>query len=229
MSLPTDDRANAPWMRVLRALGIFLALICVALLIGMLSFSAAWGAERKAKVKPIEYTGREWVISHKDVRWHDADTPIIYPDTSKAETFRFYGADAPELDQTCWLSNGQPYQCGQVALDILLTRIEGHTLTCREVKTPKEDLYDRPLVLCFVDDEPDTSLSYMLVEAGWAVPFKSKAYALPAAKAMQGNFGMHEGSFAYPEDFRRWKKQQTMCQGYDPAFIPGRPQHAVSP
>jgi len=127
----------------------------------------------------------------------DGDTISI-----NGEKIRFFGIDAPEIDQEC-KKKGKIIKCGLLAKKILEDKIANHELLC--VKKGK-DRYKRTIAECFVND---ISLSKFLVLNGYAFAYKkySKKHVYHEKRAKILKKGLWSMNFEFPWKFRKNKKK----------------------
>ena len=90
---------------------------------------------------------------------------------------RLEGIDAPELNQSCTDSRGQPWSCGRTAAQELRSHIAGRELRC---EPSGRDRYDRMLAICVLPDGSDVNA--WLVRQGWALA-SGRATRLPIGAA----------------------------------------------
>jgi endonuclease YncB( thermonuclease family) len=112
-------------------------------------------------------------------------------------SFRLFGIDAPELNQTC--SRGrQHWPCGSEAHKQLQALIAGKQVRCTPVD---KDQHGRLVARCITRD---TDLNRAMVERGYAVAFRrySSDYVEAEAKAKAAGLGLWGGTFKIPEEHR---------------------------
>ena len=80
------------------------------------------------------------------------------------ENVRLWGIDAPEMDQQC-SRDGETFQCGAFAKDMLAALIGSDIPDCEKVDT---DRYKRTIARCTVGGR---DLGSLMVQSGWAVDF----------------------------------------------------------
>jgi endonuclease YncB( thermonuclease family) len=120
------------------------------------------------------------------------------------KVYRLDGIDAPELDQTCLDSAGELYTCGRAAAEALTRFIAGRTVFCTDLRADKQAA--RRVGQCFVDG---VDLNHWLVEKGWALSFEPEAkgrFKTDEEEAKAGRFGLWNGCFVAPQNFRRWTR-----------------------
>ena len=112
---------------------------------------------------------------------------------------RLEGIDAPELNQSCKDSRGQPWSCGRTAAQELRSHIAGRELRC---EPSGRDRFDRMLAICVLPDRSDVNA--WLVRQGWALAsgraadYRSEQHAAQAAKR-----GIWAGTFVPPWEWRK--------------------------
>ena len=111
---------------------------------------------------------------------------------------RFSGIDAPEINQTCFASEGK-VACGKISRDILITKVTNNKISCTD---EGKDFYGRVLGECFVNGE---SLSRYLVREGFAFAYRkySDKFILDEEYAKSNRLGMWSMKFQYPWDYRK--------------------------
>lgn len=127
------------------------------------------------------------------VQVYDGDTLTI-----DGTGWRLWGADAPELHQTC---RGRHVLCGLEARDHLRALIAGRNVTCE----PRSRSFDRVVGLCRADG---LDLSAAQVASGHALDYPRYSrgeYADEEAAARAAVRGIWAGSFMRPE---QWRKRQ---------------------
>ena len=112
---------------------------------------------------------------------------------------RLHGIDAPEAQQSCQDSAGQPYRCGERATEALVRKIGQAAVACeaRDV-----DRFGRVVAVCRLDGE---DLSAWLVSQGWAIAYRrfSTDYVGFEEVARAERRGIWSGTFMKPERWRR--------------------------
>ena len=126
---------------------------------------------------------------------------IIDGDTIKIlkKSIRLYGIDTPEKKQKC-IKNLQEYNCGKVATNALIQKIDGRQVVCKVQN--KLDRYKRYIGICFVEK---INLNKWLVRNGYAVAYRkySKNYIDDEEYAKKKKLGMWSGTFIQPEKWRK--------------------------
>jgi endonuclease YncB( thermonuclease family) len=121
-----------------------------------------------------------------------------------SENLRLIDIDAPEMDQTCDLTNGAIFACGAWVADTVRAAFDGRTATCR---AQRRDRYDRPLVTCIIDGE---DLGARLVREGLARTYRdAPAYAEEQKAAILAARGLWAMSMQDPAEHRRARAQAT--------------------
>lgn len=137
---------------------------------------------------PVAVKATEWrVIDGDTIRHND-------------NVIRFWGIDAPEINQRCLKKDGSEYKCGYKSKQALELLIKDKPLVCKYIN---KDRYDRDIAKCFVNG---SDIGSLMVSLGWAVDYKrySKGYYQPDQfQAQQDKRGIWEGEFIEPEDFRK--------------------------
>jgi endonuclease YncB( thermonuclease family) len=135
-------------------------------------------------------------VKPQTIKIVDADTIHL-----NGEKIRFTGIDTPELKQTC-LKEGAKDHCGVTAKQILIDKIGNNNVECI---SEGKDQYKRTLAECFVNNE---SLSSYLVRSGYAFAYRrySKKFVTDEDYARINKLGMWSMEFAYPWDYRKFKK-----------------------
>ena len=110
---------------------------------------------------------------------------------------RFSGIDAPEINQTCFASEGK-VACGKISRDLLIEKVTNNKISCTD---EGKDFYGRVLGECFVNGE---SLSAYLVREGFAFAYRkySNKYIEDEEYAKFNKLGMWSMEFQYPWDYR---------------------------
>ena len=132
-----------------------------------------------------------------EVKVIDGDTISI-----NGEKIRFFGIDAPEIDQEC-IKKGKIIKCGLLSKKALEDKIGNNTPLCTKKGT---DRYKRIIAECFVNN---VSLSKFLVANGYAFAYKkySKKYVYHEKRAKILKKGLWSMVFEYPWKFRKKKKK----------------------
>ena len=132
-----------------------------------------------------------------ELRIIDGDTIVL-----NEEKIRFFGIDAPEIDQEC-IKKGKIIKCGLLSKKALEDKIGNNTPLCTKKGTDK---YKRTLAECFVNN---VSLSKFLVANGYAFAYKkySKQYIYHEKRAKILKLGLWGMTFEFPWKFRKNKKK----------------------
>ena len=111
---------------------------------------------------------------------------------------RFSGIDAPEINQTCFASEGK-VACGKISRDLLIKKVTNNKISCTD---EGKDFYERVLGECFVNGE---SLSSYLVREGFAFAYRkySNKFIEDEEYAKFNKLGMWSMEFQYPWDYRK--------------------------
>ena len=138
-------------------------------------------------------------VSSAKVAWHviDGDT-IRHGET----VIRFWGIDAPEINQRCLNEAGIEYKCGQDSKTALEVLIQDKPLVCEYIH---KDRYDRNIARCEVEG---LDIGGLMVSLGWAVDYErySKGrYKIEQYQAQKQSLGMWKGKFETPSTYRRNK------------------------
>ena len=112
---------------------------------------------------------------------------------------RLEGIDAPELNQSCKDSRGQPWSCGRTAAQELRSHIGGRELRC---EPSGRDRFDRMLAICVLPDHSDVNA--WLVRQGWALASgRSADYRTEQHEAQAAKRGIWAGTFVPPWEWRQ--------------------------
>lgn len=112
-------------------------------------------------------------------------------------SFRLFGIDAPELQQTC--KRGQEtWACGEEAKRQLQALVAGRRVSCRGLG---QDDFGRTVAICSV---PGSELNKTMVASGWAMAFRkySDSYVGDEDRAKAGGLGIWGSDFVLPEVYR---------------------------
>jgi endonuclease YncB( thermonuclease family) len=126
-------------------------------------------------------------------------------------SFRLFGIDAPELDQSC-LRAGKSWQCGVEAHQQLQTLVSGKQVRCIPVD---QDQHGRLVARCITRD---TDLNRAMVERGYAVAFRkySPDYVAAEAMAKAAGLGLWSGTFKLPEEHRATARSRPTSSKSNP-------------
>ncbi len=134
---------------------------------------------------------------------------VIDGDTIKIgkKKIRFYGIDAPEINQRCkkiwlsisFLSFNKSYFCGEVSKDKLKDIIGNKLISC---KWTNKDRYKRFIAECFKDSK---NLNSWMVRNGYAVAYRkySKKFILDEELARSDKLGLWSSDFEMPWIWRK--------------------------
>ena len=111
---------------------------------------------------------------------------------------RLHGIDTPERDQDCRTEHGFPFACGDVATEVLRSRLAGQTVTCHHIEY---DRYDRSVARCYVGD---ADIGQELVAAGYAIAYRrfSTEYVADEEAARAAGAGFWSANMQLPEVHR---------------------------
>lgn len=153
--------------------------------------------------------GGEW---HGRARVIDGDTLEI-----THQRVRLKGIDAPERGQMC-RRNGLEYDCGSEAIGAIIDVMRSREVFC---SGSQRDRHHLPLVDCHIEVElakgpiampgpplgprrtAKINLNAEMVKIGWAVSYGSRDYIEQETYARRRRFGMWEGEFERPADWRK--------------------------
>ena len=112
-------------------------------------------------------------------------------------SFRLFGIDAPELDQSC-SKDGKPWSCGAEAHRQLQALVARQEVRCIAVD---KDQHGRLVARCITRD---ADLNRAMVERGYAVAFRkySSDYVPAEEQAKAAGLGLWGGTFKLPEEHR---------------------------
>ena len=118
------------------------------------------------------------------------------------QRFNLYGADAPELGQTCQWPN-KTIPCGDVARTALMDLVAGVEVTC---KPQWKDPDGGWLAYCFADG---FDLGENMVHTGWALVARQYCshHSATEERAKAAKRGLWKGQFTTPRDWRAARKQ----------------------
>ena len=116
--------------------------------------------------------------------------------------FNLYGADAPELDQTCQWPN-KTIPCGDVARTALMDLVAGVEVTCEPHSKDPDGGW---LAYCSADG---FDLGQNMVHTGWALVARhySSRHSSTEERAKAAKRGLWKGQFTAPRDWRAARKQ----------------------
>ena len=113
------------------------------------------------------------------------------------QRIRLDGIDAPEFSQICYTEDVQQYPCGEKAFAYLQNMVENTPTECKCL--PEKDAYNRLVCECFADGK---SLNRAMVNAGWAMTYRSSQYENEEIAAKRQRRGIWQGKFMRPALFR---------------------------
>jgi endonuclease YncB( thermonuclease family) len=109
----------------------------------------------------------------------DGDTLYV-----QGEKIRLFGVDAPEKAQLCTDAKGGNYECGQVSLKELNSKLEGHPVVC---SVRNKDMYGRNVASCEVQLAGGREdVGAWLVSNGYAVAYRCAAGSAPQQQGLRG-------------------------------------------
>lgn len=118
---------------------------------------------------------------------------------------RLYGIDAPDNDQICSNANGMSYNCGQDAVSWVRNWIDNNVIDCYilQVNPNGEDV-----AVCFWGEY---DIAAGLVGAGWGIANTNETtiYTPYERKAQNSNYGLWNGTFYSPQDWRNIKSEKN--------------------
>lgn len=111
---------------------------------------------------------------------------------------RVHGIDAPEVDQTCVGTNGNPWMCGAFVQAEVYDLYHGKLADCEELD---RDRYGRSVAKCYVDGQ---DIGENIVLNGWAEAYRqySLDYDLAEKSAQIRAAGVWAGSMQSPSSYR---------------------------
>lgn len=159
---------------------------CIAGLIGFIIGSAATlgivAVGFGGYVKPRAFSG---IVSAESVQDGDSFRLGEY-------SLRLYGADAPEMGQTCLGPTDEsltaaPFDCGAVARDQLVALLSTNPILCTQMLSRSgrpRDSFGRALVRCTVQTQSGelADIAEMLIRGGYAVQYEGKDFGYRAAE-----------------------------------------------
>lgn len=137
-------------------------------------------------------------------------------------TYRLYGIDAPDLDQTCINRRGQTYPCGVIARTAMLDLVAGVKVACTPVAGAQ------PAIKALTRDKPVPArcraggfdIGGNMVHTGWALadPKTGPArYQRIEARSRKSKYGLWRGTFMTPW---QWRRKSAVKRGKN---APARP------
>lgn len=136
-------------------------------------------------------------------------------------SFRLFGIDAPERDQTCF-RNGSEWPCGIDSSLHLARLVAGKSVRCLPLG---KDAYGRTLARCDVIGQ---ELNQAMVESGYATAFRkySNDYVAAEDRARSRKLGLFAGSFEPPEAYRARRKHRGSAPARSDPRPAARPAHS---
>ena len=118
---------------------------------------------------------------------------------------RLFGVDAPDIDQICSDNLEASYNCGEEAASWVRNWIDNNVIDCYLLKISPNG---QDLATCVWGDY---DIGAALVGAGWGLANRndSDIYVPYQVKAQSEKFGLWQGTFYLPEDWRKMKKNQN--------------------
>jgi len=117
---------------------------------------------------------------------------------------RLLGIDAPEMKQSCFDAQDQPYKCGEKSREFLVNLADKKEVNCFY---NGKDVYERYLAYCFVGK---LSISNEILKNGHGVIYSFKQALDEEVEleksAKNKKLGIWQGAFQLPKDYR--KKQR---------------------
>lgn len=142
-----------------------------------------------------------------------ATGPAVVIDASHLEIagrrFKFYGIEAPDLDETCLDAQGKEYACGLEARKALGELVKDAPANC----LPRgPDQNNETLGTCSVGK---VDLAQALIDAGWAVSDRTRSlyYENSEEKARIAKRGLWQGQFVPPADWRAGERVPQSRKG----------------
>jgi endonuclease YncB( thermonuclease family) len=147
------------------------------------------------------------LLAAMPARGEDANTISL-----DGKIYRLDGIDAPVIDQSCINEEGELYSCGRRARGELEKFIADGPIVCTDLRA--DAIYPkRRIGQCSVNG---IDLQHWLVLQGWALNFEPQAkgrFKTDEGDARAGRFGLWNGCFVAPHDFRRWNKHTAKLLG----------------
>jgi len=118
---------------------------------------------------------------------------------------RLYGVDAPDNDQLCSDSNGNSYNCGEVAVSWIRNWIDQNPVDCYLLKIEPNG---QDLATCIWGKY---DIGAALVAAGWGLANtkETNIYKPYEVKAQSESAGLWQGTFYTPENWRDIKRHRN--------------------
>jgi endonuclease YncB( thermonuclease family) len=126
---------------------------------------------------------------------------VVDGDTIRLDgtTYRLYGIDAPEMDQTCG-----DWPAGVIATRALEMLIKGKTVVCEPRRI---DHHGRTVAKCLADGE-DLGRAMVKLGMAWAFTRYSLDYAEAEEKAKAKGLGVHAKVCELPWEWRERERQR---------------------
>ena len=132
-------------------------------------------------------------------------------------TYRLYGIDAPDLDQTCTDRRGRTYPCGAIARTAMLDLAAGVRVACTPVAGAQ------PAIRALTGDKPiparcragSFDIGGNMVHTGWALADPKTApphYRRIEARSRKSKHGLWRGAFEAPW---AWRRRSAVRRGKD--------------
>ena len=120
------------------------------------------------------------------------------------QQIRFWGLDAPDLDQICYTKGKRqkPFRCGASTFEKIGKMLRNQILSC---KGDKRDEEGRLVALCYTRiGRSEFEVNEQLVLSGWAVadPVEGKRYLRHQNVARQLKDGHSRSAFVMPWEWR---------------------------
>ena len=114
---------------------------------------------------------------------------------------RLHGIDAPEIDQTCKISN-KVWHCGLESTSALKKLVLNNIISC---VVSDIDKYKRYIAECFINNK---NINKSMVRNGWAIAYRyySLDFVEDEKLAKKDKIGIWQGQFQEPYLFRKSKK-----------------------
>ena len=159
---------------------------------------------RKISTKKARKTSKSKLSGYPKI---SGSIDVIHPHIFRinGRYVKLFGVDAPDNDQICSDINEKSYNCGQEAVSWLREWIDDGIVDCYILKINTNGL---DLVTCYWGDY---DIAAGLVGSGWGIvnSEESNKYASMEKKARRGSYGLWQGTFYTPEDWRNIKRAQN--------------------
>ena len=129
---------------------------------------------------------------------HVIDGDTLHIEKNK---IRLHGIDAPEIDQTCKISN-KVWHCGLESTSALKKLVLNNIISC---VVSDIDKYKRYIAECFINNK---NINKLMVRNGWAIAYRyySLDFVEDEKLAKKDKIGIWQGQFQEPYLFRKSKK-----------------------